>query len=202
MLVILSCGKKDFPDYQEEIIPVHFEEHDGVYKGRFKNLNPRRARVRANALMSIKGRQFYVKVAMMKGKKGVRYQQYIHEGPFCPTMAADRDRNGIIDFTEVQIHSGEILVPLDRKLKSQLEGNGWYPTAGIEGSYYYSKAARLEELMTDLYLPDPFPGDGMRKLKSGEKFNPGKRVIIIYGTPLDPLLPVACAEMTDFHSRY
>lgn len=183
----LSCGKK-FPDYKQEEV-FQYEEAEGEFNGDFKTLNRVLRRFNANLLVWIKGDQFYVKIYLKNGPQRIRYQQYMHKGSRCPTMNDDLDKNGMIDFSEVVAVSGEVLMPLDGYIQAVKRGSEWYPTSNKQGSYYYSRSASLKKMMKDLFQT--------QKLSRDENLDLGSRTIVIYGTLINPLMPIACAVLTE-----
>lgn len=190
IIFLTSCGKQNFPDYEEEEPEFVFEEASESHISDIKPLNGSNAR--GESLLWLRGNQFYVKVNMRNVSALVRHYQYIHEGSRCPTKKDDLDENGVLDFDEVTAISGEILVPLDKDLSEQALGDEWFPVAGKNGKYFYSEAASLPKMLRDLYSPDPINGDRMTKLIPGEKFEAETRTLIIYGNAQDPFLPIAC----------
>src|SRR5688500_12194922 len=113
MTILLSCGKQDFPDYSNEEEVFEHEEEEATFKAHFKSINRTSRRIRAEGLLWIKGRQFYVKIVMRNGYPLLRYQQYIHKGSRCPDQRDDLNNDSVLDAHEVSIASGEMLVPLD-----------------------------------------------------------------------------------------
>lgn len=195
MTITLSCGKQDFPDYSDEEEVFQHEEEEATYKAQFRSLNRTSSNMTARAHLWIKGRQFYVKVVMKAGYPLLRYQQYIHRGARCPDERDDLNNDSILDAHEASVASGEMLIPLDKNIKVQMAGMEWFPMSDSEGEFYYSRATAFPLMMEDLYQEDPRPGDGLVKLAESEDLDLDRRTIIIYGTPEDPLRPIACAEI-------
>lgn len=185
--IILSCGKK-FPDYKQEEV-FQYEETEGEYTGDFKTLNPARKRFNANLLVWLKGDQFYVKIYLKNGPKRVRYKQFMHKGSRCPTREDDLNGDGMIDLSEVVLASGEVLIPLDGYIQEVAKGNEWYPISDKQGSYYYSRSASLKKMMKNLFQ--------LNHLDRSEKLALRGRTIVIYGTPANPLMPIACAVLQE-----
>ena len=196
MTISLSCGKQDFPDYSNEEEIFQHEEEEATYKAQFKSLNGSSRRISANGLLWIKGRQFYVKIVMNRSYPLLRYQQYIHKGPHCPDQDDDLNNDSIIDAHEVSVVSGEMLIPLDKNIRVQTDGMEWFPMSDSTGKYYYSRASSFPLMMEDLYKDDLRPHDGVVKLLKSEDLDLERRIIVLYGTPEDPLRPVACAQIT------
>lgn len=196
LIIVSSCGKRAaFPDYGQDGV-VYYEESEGTYSGKFITLN-RQKRFNANLLIWIKGNQFYAKIYLRNGPRKLRYQQYIHKGSRCPQKADDQNKDGRIDIEEVVSASGEILIPLDGFIQEQVKGSNWFPVSKKDGTYYYSRSASVSKMMKDLYSPDRRPDDGLAKLKKNEPLNIAARTVVIYGTPSDPLMPIACAVLKE-----
>jgi hypothetical protein len=189
--LLISCGKKNFPDYSSRHIPQRQEDEGGFYKAQFTSLNG--VRVEAHSILWTKGFQFYARVVMANGPMRVRFQQNIHKGSRCPVQSDDLNGDGIIDYSEVLKSSGDIIIPLDGKLKSQTEGNDWFPASNKKGRYYYSRSAAIFHILDELRSVDLYPVNGFGRLDEEEDLNLHQRTIILLGSPTDPLLPVACA---------
>lgn len=195
LLIAAGCGKKEFPDYSGKDF-VSYEEADGNFDVDFVYLNTLHVRrFQINSSMWIKGKQMYVSVHMKNAPPKVRFQQFIHKGLRCPDSRDDQNGDNVIDLSEVMDASGEILIPLDSTLQEQLKGREWFPTTNKKGKYFYSRAASVSKLLEDLYKDDEIPGDGMSKLPMNDSLSLERRVMIIYGSKNNPLLPVACGVL-------
>lgn len=198
LFVFISCGKQHFPDYESSNLPEREEEEDGVFRAEFSSLNPHyTGKIKATTELWIRSIQLYAKIVMYSSPARVRYLQYIHRGPKCPDESSDINRDGVIDMSEVMIKSGEMLIPLDKKLNSQDAGSEWFPKSNKNGAYYYSRSGDVDHIMDDLYALDRHPEDGIGKLRKNESLRLDQKVIVIYGTPSDPFMPVACAELEE-----
>lgn len=185
-----SCGQST-PKKEEEESEEIF--HSGFYMIDFETINPGvSGYIRPEGMMWIKEDQFYIKIVMRMGQPEVRYQQYFHHNGTCPGPLSDRNGDGIIDYYENFGVSGKVLFPLDRDLQTHLSGNEWFPVANKKGIYTYSKAVSISGLVGNLRNPDH--GEGA-VLGRQEQLEPENRVIIIYGSHSDPLLPVACGKI-------
>ena len=193
LIQICSCGKQDFPNYEKKEV-LNEDMPTQYFRAKFKPLNASK-NIKAEASLWIKENQFYARVVLTNGLKETRFQQYIHSEPKCPGKHSDLNRDGKIDSAEVIIASGELLVPLDGNLGSQLSGGEWYPSTGSNGIYYYAKAAAYSEFIKDLRKKDHSPEDNLSKLGPFEDLELDQRSIVIYGSENDPLKPIACAEI-------
>lgn len=196
-LFLQSCGKQKFPRYIEVDEAPQFEQEGGVFRGTFKSLHPSFRSKNSEALISIKGDQFYSRIVVRKGPRKTLIQQYIHKGARCPHSMDDMNKDGEIDLIEVFSASGEMLIPLDSHLNSQAAGRGWGPKTNSRGMYYYARSGGIRFIMPDLYQEDLIPSDGLAKLESGELLNPGGRTIILYGVFSGPPVPLACAALEE-----
>lgn len=194
-LLLASCGNQKFPDYQEEEIIV-YKERMGTFNGEFSYFNGIKP-LNASTLVFLKDNQFYVKIIVKRGFRKFRVKQYLHKGSRCPMKSDDINHDGVIDATEVLMGSGEILIPLDGFLQEQKKGYQYFPVTDKRGFYYYSRSASVSKMMIDLYSEDTELFDGITKLSSSEKLSLNERVIILYGTPQDPMRPVACARLKE-----
>lgn len=193
---LLSCGKQKFPDYEDNSDLQREEQEAGVYGAKFVSLNPQASgNIRAHAVLWTRGNQFYVRVIQHSRNPRVRHQQFIHKGGRCPQSTDDRNGDNKIDYAEAVQSSGEMLIPLDRSLKTQAHGNEWFPTSDSAGTFNYSRSVGIHDLLIDLRANDPNPDDMLGKLDAGENLEVDQRTIIIYGTSTDPMLPIACAEI-------
>lgn len=195
--ITISCGKQDFPDYSGKSATEPRQEEERVYRSDFVLLNSYlKNSTRLEAIMWIKDIQFYARVNFMHGPAGVRFQQYIHRGSRCPQRSDDVNQDGVIDFSEVIKSSGEILIPLDGKLSSQEDGIQRFPSSNKRGNYSYSRSTAYFYMMEDLLAPDQNLRDALGKLRPDEELNLTERTIIIYGSRDNPLLPVACGQIS------
>lgn len=199
---LVACGKNDFPDYSGDDDHITHSERAATFMADFRPLNPQRSSFTGTFFSWIKEQQIYVRIVMKKGPKRTRFQQFIHRGSNCPGPSDDSNADGDLDFHEVLASSGSLLVPLDKSLRSQVRGNEWFPVSGNSGTYYYSSATSLKEMISDLKKRDPYPFDSLSKLKANESLSLGKKVVVIYGTETDPLFPIACAEITEVIAPY
>ena len=198
LIIFASCGQKDFPDYSDSAGLEREEQQSGIYAGELIPLNRAlTGPIDGHLKIWIQGIQFYAKVILKRGLGRLRHEQYIHLGSECPGSANDVDGNGVLSISEVVEFSGQRLIPLDRILKSQKDGLGWFPTTNKKGSYAYSRSTSVRDLIEDLRAPDYSPHDHLAKLGAGENLDLDRRTLILYGTIDGILLPLACAEIRE-----
>ncbi|WP_408095947.1 hypothetical protein ACJVC5_12965 [Peredibacter sp. HCB2-198] len=187
-----SCGHNEFPQYKEKEV-ITLEKEQGNYRAEFKVLNKKWAgKVRGYSILWLRGNQFYTRVSITTRMPYVQHLQYIHMGTKCPDRTSDINQDGIIDFNEVQVSSGRILVPLDGDLATQAGGTDGFPRADEEGAYVYYRAASFRELMMDLR---GIPNHQYGKIPEGGEIKLQERVIVIYGTSDSMTVPIACGEI-------
>lgn len=128
-------------------------------------------------------------------------------------MKDDTNHDGFLDAVEALAVSGNILIPLDSDISSQLSKFTVGPVSGVNGKYLYSQSVSARVVMQDLRLRDPYPLDFIEKLKGSEEIDFHRRVVLIYGVPetfrlpstIETIiglsrhssLPIACAVITE-----
>lgn len=185
LFLFIGCGKK-FPDYSPSPL-IQEEEVPGYYSGQFKSLNG--ARIQAHAVAKVQGRQFYIRVVLMKGRSSVSYPQFVHYGSRCPDKGDDLNGNGLIESNELSLSTGPMLFPLDRNIRTESEGYGWFPRSNREGMFYYSRSADISELLKNLRT--------LKKIKNNDNLSMSERTIVLYQISSEGFLPVACAELKE-----
>jgi hypothetical protein len=111
------------------------------------------------------------------------HMQNVHVGTSCPTLADDKNGDGLIDIVEMKAVTGPILLPLDGDVESQAQGQEYYP---IGKTYTYSRKAKVANMFQDLYQKD---ASGFAKLEIGSPLNLEGRVVMVHGTPLLARVP-------------
>jgi hypothetical protein len=108
----------------------------------------------------------------------VTHIQAVYTGRACPTLADDTNDDGFIDAVEGRAVYGDILIPLDNDLTSQLGGNV-FPAGS---AYEYFRTAPFITLLNDLRLADPNLNDLFVKLALGVDLALAGRAVVIHGT--------------------
>ncbi|HEX9107407.1 MAG TPA: hypothetical protein VF832_09265 [Longimicrobiales bacterium] len=119
------------------------------------------------------------------------HMQHIHALHACPTMAADANHDGIVDFVEGLPSYGPVLVPLDDDISNATAQV--YPTADGKGRIRYQASTPLATLQAAL----------------GGPLDLANRSVVIHGvvgplpttvTPANPAaLPIACGPIVQGH---
>lgn len=137
----------------------------------------------------------------------VAHAMHIHTGSMCPTAAADKNNDGVIDVLEGVPAYGPILVPIDTNIASQADGD--FPKADANGNIMFTTHASLSALLADLHAADPDTTDAVAKLKPNEALNLVARHVVLHGVagavpstaqsiaglPANATLPVACGSI-------
>ena len=193
LLLIGSCGRQSFPDYRDD--PISYERIEGRWRAKFRSLNAKQVGVtRGYSVIRARGNQFYAKVNTQNHIPHIRHHQYIHRGSRCPDKRADRNRDGIIDFQEVLEFSGKVILPLDAKIASKIDGFLLSPVSNKEGRYLYAESGHMGRMLEELRGYPGIPNENFCRLEYAENLDLEKRTIIIYGNGVDDMLPIACGE--------
>lgn len=121
---------------------------------------------------------------------------HVHTQDACPTVASDTNDDGVIDVLEAIAVSGEILIPMDDDLTSQLPMAG-FPVATPAGLLDYVEIADLEAFLSDLQQADPDPDDFVAKLPAGGELALETRSVLVFGVSEDVELPETVATIGD-----
>ena len=108
----------------------------------------------------------------------VTHIQAVYSGRACPTLADDTNDDGFIDAVEGRAVYGDILIPLDNDLTTQLGGNV-FPSGS---AYTYFRSAPFIALLNDLRVVDPDLNDLFVKLALGADIALAGRAVVIHGT--------------------
>lgn len=214
LFTLTSCGKdKDNKELTQFVTHEAQEQNDqGIYNAVIMPLNTSVAGHASGSFeIKIDGDDFVVESYVYGVAPGVKHFQNIMTTSACPNESADRNKDGIIDIVEAMNVTGQVLLPLDSDLNSQLSGMSFGPIANSDGQYYYKRSTTLSNILSDLYDLDPDPTDIYHKLMPGQNLFLNNRVILIHGVKstthlpstvatvgeLSPeqMLPVACAKI-------
>lgn len=194
LFLVTGCEQNNFPDYSNDERVVSLALDEGKFKGKFILLNRSKRRpLRLESSLWVREDQFYISIHMAGGPANTRYQQYLHRGYRCPDSQDDLNRDGKLDYEETIRASGEIILPFDSMIQEQNKGSEWFPVSSKKGSYFYSRSASVDKMLKDLFQIDTNTWDGIGKLSEGESLDPERRVLILFGSKDNPLMPFACA---------
>jgi hypothetical protein len=197
LVLLLSCGK----GYKEKEY-IQYEVASGRFKATLKSLNPSVGVFHGWVSLSIEDYQFWARIKVMGPNSKDMHAQYIHTSGTCPLMRDDTNHDGYLDFIEASKVVGPILVPLDSNLNSQMFGLNEFPIMRNKNDfYYYSEACNAQRMMLDLRREDYYETDMISKLSSGEDLNLEKRIVMIYGVPLERALPSTVRSFDGYPSQ-
>lgn len=198
--IVTACGKTT--GQNDETFPQKFAlKTTGYYRAPFATLNIRKGRVSGRASFFINEFQFYAKVSLRTPWKEVHHLQMVHEKSVCPTMKDDINHDGFLDAVEAVAVAGNILIPLDNDINSQLGKFTVGPVSGANGKYLYGHSASSRIVMQDLRSRDPYPLDFIGKLKNDEEIDFNKRVVLIYSVPETLKLPSTIETIADLSNH-
>lgn len=136
---------------------------------------------------------------------GIMHLQHFHGlknggDATCPTEAADKNGDGVIDLIETEPTSGTTMVPFHDDPVSMEIVRDTYPKASDEGTYHYAKTVSLPDLKA-----------AFAKAFGGQDLDLDRRVVFIHGIlpatklpssaaslgtiPAQVTLPIACGEI-------
>lgn len=199
VMLTMSCGKApSTPDYLQPpapvILPLDGSNIEGLYMAKFITLNPHiNGTLPGSATIQRKDYKFYAFVRLFSGGMNVWHQQHIYTGSKCPTLNDDANGDGIIDQEEGSRVWGNVLIPLDSNLRSQLGGNNIYPVADAGGNYFYERVTEFEEMFNDLKTEDHRPQDNIVKIAPDEGLAIEGKVAVVFGVAADKELPTTVA---------
>lgn len=193
--LLAGCGK-GYPDKDG----VQEEEAIAQYHAPLKPLNTKFGTYSGKLSITIMDNQFWARMMFHGPRTGYMNAQYIHFGHRCPTMNDDTNRDGYLDFMEAHAVVGDILIPLDTVLETQLKGMNLFPKLKRNNSFYYSEAANFARMMSDLRAEDLFPNDMMGKL-DGDNLDLAARVVLVYGVSEERNLPVSVSSFNGYPNQ-
>lgn len=195
-LLLAGCGKGyEELSIQNEVVA------DGQYHAQLLPLNVQVGKSKGFSSISIKDNQFWARVKIFGPKTGSMHAQYIHRLDRCPTHRDDTNGDGFLDAWEVFAVSGEILIPLDSDLNSQIKGMNEFPRMKKHDFFYYSEACHSDRLLRDLRSPDELRYDFITKLSKTESLNLSGRVIVVYGTSETRKLPDSVRSFSGYSTQ-
>ena len=174
--------------YAADLFPVNYNLH-------FKQVGT--ASLQRDADM------FMAQVNLKYGPRDTRVKQAVYTGRRCPNLSDDLNKDAYIDINEAMLAMGDITIPLDGVLDSQMEGSDQYPTGdSVTGRYSYATVGSFARFFADLKAPDENPYDNIIKLGAEDGLTFPGRVVMLLGVPESLALPptVAGIEGQSVHS--
>jgi len=192
LLVEMSCGKHHLDNNTlPQIPPPQTQENTpgpdtGTYEVSLSSLNDQKSQGKLEIII---GPQ-HVKLhgEFEKLDPGTHKINILAKGE-CPSVSADVNSDGKIDFIEAMAISGPILVPLDADLATQEAGFNSDPMADNQGTLKLIQETSYDTFIQDLTSPDLNPSDAIVKIPAGESLNLDKRVVTVHGINPVSLLP-------------
>lgn len=132
----------------------------------------------ATAQFPLTSDQFAAQVSAAQ-MDNVTHIQSVNAGRACPTLADDTNDDGFIDAVEGRAVYGDILIPLDQDLSSQVGGANTFPSGS---AYEYFRSTSFITLLNDLRVVDPDLDDLFVKLALGADLALAGRAVVIHGT--------------------
>lgn len=187
-LILTACGgDSGGSDKAQSETNAAVEASDGVYHAQLRPLNPR-----SNGYLPHGGATFRVDgdklsvTTFLDDASGVIHRQSIHTGTICPSSSDDKNRDGMIDYTEALLAVGSVMIPLDADLSAQEKGAEIYPRGQ---SFTYNESVFISEMVKNLYEADPVLNDEFIKFSRGDRLKLVGRVVLVHGTNASDLLP-------------
>lgn len=137
-------------------------------------------------------------VKLKYGQRGTTLKQGIYTGTRCPQPSDDKNKDAYIDIKEALPVIGNMIIPLDGVLDSQIEGSGGFPSGDTNlGGYFYKSTGSFARMFADLKAPDHDPDDNLIKLKPEEGLSLHGKVVILHGVNERVFLPPTAATTSE-----
>ena len=176
LTLLASCGKDSGSDSGGGTsFAVQEQEAQGEYRAILRPLNYSLSGFFPTGFAEIKieGEKVEVKT-LLDDDARVSHMQSIHTGTQCPTEAADRNGDGLVDVEESIAMSGPVMIPLDADINSEDAGEGVYP---VGSGFTYIETATLTNLQNDV------------KNRINQNLNLAGRVVMIHGVAQKTNIP-------------
>jgi hypothetical protein len=215
--LIAACGNESGPSAGSKtpvpsVMPLR-QPDSGLYRAILRPLNENVAgRTRGTILVRVSEEEdeFRVEAAVAGAPAGVKHFQHITTGSSCPDASHDTNGDGVVDVVEGMVAFGNLMIPLDSNLNTQLDGSNFGPIANAAGAYVYARTGILSRLLDDLRDSEQLLPEGLVKIPADEPLNLAGRVLIVHGVgaslpgsvattrSMGPResLPIACGILT------
>jgi hypothetical protein len=171
----------------------------GMYTATLTTLNKNVAgAINGTATFNINKKDFSVEVDILNSTPHTIHGQYLQMASDCPKIEADMNHDGFVDFKEALPSVGEIIIPLDGDISSQMLDSYIFPASDDTGAYVYMQTAGVNQMIEDLTLPDENTDDDIVKIKKGDVLDIEGKVVVVYGVPATTVLPETVATMGNF----
>jgi hypothetical protein len=141
------------------------------------------------AKFSLSGDALVIAIKVEKLQPDIMHLQHFHgfkdnRGASCPTEAADKNGDGIIDLIETEPTSGTTMVPFHDDPVSMEIVRDTYPKASTDGSYEYEQTVSLKDLRS-----------AFAKAFGDKELDLERRVVFIHGVLPATKLPESAASL-------
>lgn len=147
------------------------------------------------ATFTVTGDSLRITVRMHDVPAGMAHLQHFHgftdgHQSVCPSKAADKNGDGVIDLKETEPFVGITMVPFTADPVSMEIVTDTYPKASDKGAYSYDKTVSLSALQTAFSAKYP-----------GQALALEKRVVFVHGIPATATLPKSAASLGDIPAQ-
>lgn len=141
------------------------------------------------AQFTITGDTLTISVDMKGVSPDIEHWQHFHgfkdnHPANCPTSAADKNHDGVIDLIETEPTSGTTMVPFNADPAAMNIPANTYPKASADGSYHYQQKVSLKALEA-----------GFAKAFDDRNLDLDRRVVFIHGVPASTKLPATVKSL-------
>jgi hypothetical protein len=188
---LTSCGKNESGSSSHPNVTIQKQESNpqGVYRVVLSSINPLAETATGAGTIKLDEETIEINLKMIKLPKRTKLYQFINTAGECPKMQHDLNKDGYIDLQESMKVAGEILIPLDGELSSQIDGIEEMPASNGQGFYDYREKANLESFMSDLKEPKHSIETYIMKLSSEQNLNLSEKSLFVLGAPPLKSLP-------------
>jgi hypothetical protein len=168
---------------------------EDIFLAQFKTLNPQvNGTLSGSTSFWIKDDRLVTYSRLFAGAPKTWHMQNVYLGKRCPGTSDDLNLDGYLDVVESALVVGNIIVPLDGDISSQMAGLNIYPVADDFGGYFYEKDTKYSLFTNDLKDTDPVPGDNIVKLGRNDKFSFEGKVVMVQGTSTEIEVPATVSS--------
>jgi len=141
------------------------------------------------ARFTVTGDSLTISITTRDVPPGMMHLQHFHgftssRNATCPTPAADKNHDGVIDLIETEPTSGTTMVPFTDDPVSMEIVTDTYPKASADGTYEYRKTVSMSALEA-----------AFAKAFDGQKLDLDRRVVFVHGVPPTTTLPASAASL-------
>lgn len=147
------------------------------------------------AVLTLNGDELTIDILINNAPASIEHWQHIHgftdgRDARTPTMADDKNHDGIVDLIETTEASGTTMIPFNSDPVAMHIPNNTYPKASADGSYHYHSVVSYKALKAAFHKAFP-----------DQELDLSKRVIYIHGVPANTKLPSTVASLGDIPAQ-